>query len=113
CAQALAAGVEPADVRALGDAGAAAGALVAELAARRGSDPERMLRHSHDVLDIFMTIAVAWQWLRQATVARAALSRGTSIAPADEAFYQGKLQAAQYWLRTELPRVAPLIQLCR
>jgi butyryl-CoA dehydrogenase len=65
------------------------------------------------VLDIFMTIAVAWQWLAQATAARKALSRGSLCAPSDEAFYRGKLQAAQYWLRTELPRLAPLIRLCR
>lgn len=113
CAQALAAGHDAADVAALQEAAAAAGALVAELAAHATSDPQRMLRHSHDVLDIFMTITVAWQWLRQATVARAALARGTLSTPADEPFYRGKLQAAQYWLRTELPRVAPLIRLCR
>lgn len=112
CSEAQAAGVEPRWIAALGEAAKSAGALVAELAARGQSDPERMLRHSHDVLDIFMTVTVAWQWLRQATVARRALSRGTA-SPADEAFYRGKLQAAQYWLMTELPRLGPLVRLCR
>jgi butyryl-CoA dehydrogenase len=112
CSEAQAAGVDPAWSTALQEAAAAAGSLVAELAGKHAGDPERMLRHSHDVLDIFMTIVVAWQWLRQAAVAQTALSRGTASA-ADDAFYRGKLQAAQYWLRTELPRVAPLVRLCR
>lgn len=112
CSQAQAAGHDLADVVALQEAAGAAGALIAELAGRHLADPERMLRHSHDVLDIFMTITVAWQWLRQATAARAALSRGT-LSTDDDAFYRGKLQAAQYWLRTELPRVAPLVRMCR
>jgi len=113
CSQAQAAGVDPGDIAALQSAAGAAGALIAELAGRHHADPERLLRHSHDVLDIFMTIVVAWQWLRQAVVARVALSRGTLSSAADEAFYRGKLQAAQYWLRTELPRVTPLVRLCR
>lgn len=113
CAEALAAGLDPSWPDALKAAATEAGTLVAELAARGAGDPERMLRHSHDVLDIFMTIAVAWQWLRQATAAHKALSQGTLSSAADEAFYRGKLRAAQYWLRTELPRLAPLVQLCR
>lgn len=112
CAAAQAAGVDPRWSAALLAAAKDAGALVGELAARGQSDPERMLRHSHDVLDIFMTVVVAWQWLRQAAVAREALSQGTA-SPADEAFYRGKLQAAQYWLTTELPRTGPLARLCR
>lgn len=112
CTEAQAAGVDPRWTAALQSATDAAGRLVAELAAHgQDGDLERMLRHSHDVLDIFMTITVAWQWLRQATVARTALSRGTS--PADDAFYRGKLQAAQYWLTTELPRTEQLARLCR
>lgn len=112
CHAAEAAGVDPRWSAELKLATTSAGALIAELAAHgQAGDPERMLRHSHDVLDIFMTLTVAWQWLRQAAVARAALSRGTSAA--DEPFYRGKLQAAQYWLTTELPRVGPLVRLCR
>jgi butyryl-CoA dehydrogenase len=28
-------------------------------------------------------------------------------------FYEGKLCAAQYWIRTELPRIGALATLCR
>jgi alkylation response protein AidB-like acyl-CoA dehydrogenase len=112
CSEAQTAGVDPRWIAALQAATETAGRLVAGLAAHgQAGDPERMLRHSHDVLDIFMTITVAWQWLRQATVASTALSRGTSAA--DDAFYRGKLQAAQYWLTTELARTDYLARLCR
>jgi hypothetical protein len=30
-----------------------------------------------------------------------------------DAFYRGKLQAAQYWISTELPRAALYADLCR
>lgn len=68
-----------------------------------------MLRHSADYLEAMSIVVVAWLWLRQATVAREALAR----APADPEFYEGKMCAAQYWLRTELPKVHQLAALCR
>jgi hypothetical protein len=46
-------------------------------------------------------VVIAWMWLRQALAAHAALAAG-----ADESFYRGKLQAAQYFFRHELPQVA-------
>jgi alkylation response protein AidB-like acyl-CoA dehydrogenase len=72
-------------------------------------DAEGMMRHSVDYLDLFSVVVVAWQWLRQATVAREALARGGH----DGAFYEGKICAAQYWFATEVPRVAVLAALCR
>ena len=86
-------------------------ALTVELATRgQQGDPAFMLRHSTDFLDLFSTVVIAWQWLRQAAVAARALPNAT---PADRGFYEGKLCAAQYWLTTELPRVDHLATLCR
>jgi alkylation response protein AidB-like acyl-CoA dehydrogenase len=66
-------------------------------------DVEGMILHSADFLALFSIVAVAWQWLLQAAVA----------APHSGDFYDGKRRAAQYWLRTELPRVTQLAELCR
>lgn len=86
-------------------------ALTKALAARgRQGDPAFMLRHSADFLDLFSTLVIAWQWLRQAVVAAAALPTANA---SDRPFYEGKLCAAQYWLTTELPRVDHLADLCR
>lgn len=71
--------------------------------------PEATLLHSVDYLDAFSTLVVGWLWLLSAAIAQEALTNGTP----DPAFYQGKLCAAQYFLRTEVPRVAPLLELCR
>ncbi|MFO0549591.1 MAG: acyl-CoA dehydrogenase [Polyangiaceae bacterium] len=65
-------------------------------------DVEGMLLHSADYLDMFSTVAVAWVWLLVA--ARAA--RGS------DDFARGKMLAAEYWIHTELPRVAHLARLC-
>lgn len=75
--------------------------------ARLGSskDREGMLLHAADYMELFSTTAVAWMWLAQASAAREARS--------GDGFYRGKLAAAQYWLETELPRVAHLSSLCR
>jgi butyryl-CoA dehydrogenase len=70
--------------------------------------PDATLLHSADYLDLFGTLVVGWMWLLQATVAKEALVKGTI----DAGFYEGKLCAAQYFLRTELPRVNVLAELC-
>ncbi len=76
-----------------------------------GGDPEAMLRHSFDYLEMVSIVVVAWQWIEQAAAAKEGLSRSPST---DEAsFYEGKLAAAQYWIHTELPRVGTLGALCR
>jgi butyryl-CoA dehydrogenase len=72
-------------------------------------NPEATLLHSVDYLDLFSTLVVGWMWLLQAAVCREALSRGTP----DPGFYEGKLCAAQYFISTELPRMAALATLCR
>ncbi len=85
--------------------------LTVELAGRgQAGDAEYMLRHSTDFLELFSTLVIAWQWLRQATVAARALQAANAD---DRDFYEGKLCAAQYWFATELPRIDHLVRLCR
>lgn len=67
-------------------------------------DVEFLLLHSVDYLSMFSIVVVAWQWLQQATAAKRANSK--------EAFYRGKLAAAQYWIKTELPKIEHLAALC-
>lgn len=110
CRRAEDAGVDVSWVAAVREAGASLNALTQEMGARgRAGDVEGMLRHSADYLELFSTYAVAWQWLLQAAAAREGLAR--EAGPRDH--YDGKLAAAQYWIRTELPKIAPLVALCR
>jgi alkylation response protein AidB-like acyl-CoA dehydrogenase len=74
-------------------------------------DIESMMLHSADYMEMLSVVVVAWQWLAQAAAAREGLARNAE--PADRGFYEGKLCAAQYWVLTELPRVAQLAALCR
>jgi butyryl-CoA dehydrogenase len=122
CARAAEAGVDPAWIAAVREAGAAVGALTAALGARGlAGDVAGMLLHSADYLELCSIWVVAWHWLVQAAAARAGLAAGRRGAlGADEpgtgagaGYYEGKLAAAQYWIRTELPRVAQLAALCR
>jgi len=85
-------------------------ALTAHLGALGiGGDVDAMLRHSADFLSLFAIVVVAWLWVWQAALAKEALAKE----PADRAFYEGKLCAAQYWIATELPRVDVFAKLCR
>ena len=107
--RAEAAGVDASWIGAVRDAGARVNTLTRELAARGGAgDVDGMLRHSADYLELFSTYVVAWQWLLQAAAAREALARGAGSSDHGE----GKLAAAQYWIRNELPKNAPLAALC-
>jgi butyryl-CoA dehydrogenase len=69
-----------------------------------------MMLHSVDYLDLFSTLVVAWQWLLQAAVANEGLAKAPNAPSSD--FYQGKVCAAQYWIKTELPRIEHLASLC-
>ena len=87
-----------------------AGALTLELAQRgQAGDPEGMMAHAADFLELFSTVAIAWQWLELAAAAAERRARGH----ADAAFIEGKLAACRYWIATELPRCAHLAHLCR
>ena len=69
-------------------------------------DFERLLSHSVDFMDLFSTFVIGWQWLAQLAAAQPKLTS----APDD--FLHGKLACAQYWFRTELPRIEHLATLC-
>jgi alkylation response protein AidB-like acyl-CoA dehydrogenase len=75
-----------------------------------GGDLTGMLAHSVDYLTMFSNLIIAWQWLRMAAAARRGLGREIDDAEAD--YYQGKIEAARYWIRTELPDNARLAVLC-
>jgi alkylation response protein AidB-like acyl-CoA dehydrogenase len=115
-ARARAAGVDAAWIAAVERGVATVGGLTGELAQRGlAGDPAAMLLHATDYLDLASTVVIAWQWLELAAVAREALAgplpRGR--AARDAGYYRAKLAAAQYWIRTELPRVDVLAALCR
>lgn len=65
-------------------------------------DPDRGLANATVYLDLFGRVTMAWLWARQAAIAARALGAGAA-AGGDGAFYQGKLQAARYYFRWELP----------
>ncbi len=72
-------------------------------------DANVTLANASIYLEAFGHIVVAWTWLEQALVAQAALARGAS--GEDEAFYRGKLAAAAYFSRWELPKAGPQLDL--
>lgn len=69
--------------------------------------------HNHELfladatlyLELAGLVVVAWQWLRQATVAQLALP---AAHPDDQNFYHGKLMAAQYFYEYELVKAPSL-----
>ncbi|MDA8142153.1 MAG: acyl-CoA dehydrogenase [Desulfobacteraceae bacterium] len=67
-----------------------------------------MLADATLYLDYFSLIAIAWQWLLQATVAVKALAVKPSKANAQ--FYTGKLMTARYYFHFELPKTLGLAQ---
>ena len=57
-------------------------------------------------LEFFGIIAIAWQWLIQAIVAKKALAAGPTEAEAN--FYEGKLCTFRFFYGYELPKIAGL-----
>jgi butyryl-CoA dehydrogenase len=116
CSRARAANVDATWIAELERAVGVVGALTGDLAKRGLSgDPAAMLLHAADYLDLFSTVVIAWQWIELAAVAHEALVKPLprGRASRDEAYYRGMLAAAQYWIRTELPRIDHLARLCR
>ncbi|BAN48711.1 acyl-CoA dehydrogenase [Metapseudomonas resinovorans] len=67
------------------------------------ADPNLGLSNATVYLDLFGRVLVGWLWLRMALVASRALAAGATGSEAD--FYQGKLQAARYFIDWELASV--------
>lgn len=76
-------------------------------AAQKGVPPSKLTANSAVFLDFMGRIVMAWIWTWQANVAAAALR----VASGDQDFYRGKLQAARYFIRWELPRTTQQAQL--
>eukprot|EP00127_Corallochytrium_limacisporum_P005759 Clim_evm138s210 gene=Clim_evmTU138s210 len=74
--------------------------------------PQYMLANSHDYLNAFGHTVIGWLWLKQAVVAQKALDAG-SVSASDQAFYQGKIATAEYFMNHELPRANGLIDLLK
>jgi alkylation response protein AidB-like acyl-CoA dehydrogenase len=109
-ARAVSAGVPAAACDGLTAALASAVETTSALAARGlGGDVDGMLLHSTDYLTMFSILAVGWQWILQWAVAAEALAAGRG--PRD--FYDGLACTGQYFLATEVPRVALLAALCK
>ena len=100
------AGCDPELCAALEEAVGTVGAITMELGQRgMAGDADGMLGHSWDYLDMFATLVIGWQWLNMAAVAK--------TAPVSEERRRATDAATQYWIRTEVPRVPILANLCR
>ena len=66
-------------------------------------NPDLVFSNSVAYLDMFGHITISWLWLKQGLVANAALAKQPH--EQDEKFYRGKLQAMQYFFRSELPNI--------
>ena len=70
---------------------------------------ERYLSDATLFLELFGTVCVAWQWLKQAIVARQALL--TQNPDGDElAFYEGKIHTMKFYFHYEVPKTLGLAQ---
>jgi hypothetical protein len=75
-----------------------------------GRDVNLMLANASVYLEMLGHVVIAWIWLRQAVLAQRSLATAQGD---DKAFYQGKLQACQYFFRYELPKTAVQNELLR
>ncbi|MDD2058557.1 acyl-CoA dehydrogenase [Pseudomonas sp. GD03860] len=85
---------------ALADAVTALEQLTRALQGQVADDARLGLANATVYLDLFGRVLVGWLWLRQALVASGALDAGAGGEEAD--FYNGKLQAARYFIDWEL-----------
>ncbi|QOL25819.1 acyl-CoA dehydrogenase [Thalassotalea sp. LPB0316] len=62
-----------------------------------------VLANSVQYLSMFGHVIIGWLWLKQASIASAALT--SELHQEEQAFYRGKLQATKYFFRYELPQI--------
>ena len=74
------------------------------LTAMATKDIDHVLANSVQYLSMTGHIVIAWLWLKQAIIANQALA-DDSLHESEQHFYQGKLRAAQYFYRYELPQI--------
>ena len=71
-------------------------------AVREAVDSSLALANATIFLDAMGHVVIAWMWLKQAVAATVGLDKGHEP---DTAFYRGKLAAAQFFYRYELPKI--------
>jgi butyryl-CoA dehydrogenase len=69
-------------------------------------DIGRALQNSVDYLDLFSTLVIGWCWLEMAAAAKEKLTQ--ELPAGARPFYEGKLRAARYWFKNEMPRIRVL-----
>jgi butyryl-CoA dehydrogenase len=74
----------------------------------QAKDPALALANATIFLDAMGHVIIAWMWLKQAVAASAGIESGVS---ADDAFYQGKLAATQFFYLYELPKTKASFEL--
>jgi len=74
----------------------------------KANDPSLALANATLFLDAMGHVVIAWMWLKQAIAATQGLANHSS---SDEAFYQGKLSACQFFYRYELPKAISSFEL--
>jgi len=89
----------------LGEAAAQMVTVTKSLGREMQADPTRGLANASVYMELVSRMVFAWLWTRQATVGTRALAHGAS---GDErAFYEGKVAAARFYARFELPKNGP------
>lgn len=76
------------------------------LLAKIGEDPDKGLANATIYLDLFCRIVASWIWLKQAVKAAEGLNR-SDLHEDDADFYNGKVQAARFYIEWELSEIYP------
>jgi alkylation response protein AidB-like acyl-CoA dehydrogenase len=74
----------------------------------QATDPSLALANATIFLDAMGHLVIAWMWLKQAVAALEGKQKGNA---ADDAFYDGKVAAMQFFFRYELPKIRPNLSL--
>lgn len=72
-------------------------------------DFERFLMDANMFMEFASTIVIAWQWLKQAIVAKTALITGNT--PYGEDFYESKVHTMKFFFKYEVPKTLALEQI--
>jgi hypothetical protein len=68
----------------------------------QGGEVREVLANASHYMTLLGHLAIGWVWLQQAVLAQRALPEASA---ADQAFYQGKLQACRFFFAAELPQI--------
>ncbi len=71
----------------------------------KAGDVERFLADANIYMEMASTIVIAWQWMKQAVIAKQKMVSG-GLSADDENFYESKLHTFRYFYAYELPKTA-------